>query len=68
MRRAAFGVAAMLSAVRPVSATVTEVHYVMGTYFRITAEGGDDTHVRRALGRCFSTAAASQSAFRIPRL
>lgn len=35
------------------AATVTEVHYVMGTYFRIIAEHGDEPAARAALRRCF---------------
>jgi thiamine biosynthesis lipoprotein len=47
----------LLAAVRPVkAATVTEVRYVMGTYFRMTAEGVDEQHTRAALQRCFTTA------------
>lgn len=63
MRRTALVLAAVFSAVRPAAAAVTEVHYVMGTYFRITAEGGDDAHVRRVLGRCFSAARESDARF-----
>jgi FAD:protein FMN transferase len=36
--------------------TVTEVHYVMGTYLRITAEDADAAAARAALRRCFATA------------
>jgi thiamine biosynthesis lipoprotein len=47
---------AVLGAARPVAAAaVTEVHYVMGTYFRITVEGEDEEHARAALQRCFTT-------------
>lgn len=40
----------------PVAATVTEVHYVMGTYFRITAEGVDQESARARVRQCFTTA------------
>jgi len=35
---------------------LVEVHYVMGTYFWITAEHTDDPPARAALRRCFATA------------
>jgi thiamine biosynthesis lipoprotein len=45
------------------AAAVTEVHYVMGTYFRITAEGQDEGDTRSALRRCFTTARAFDARF-----
>lgn len=57
MRRAALLLVAVLGAARPVAAAaVTEVHYVMGTYLRITAEGVDEASTRAALQGCFATA------------
>jgi len=54
-RIAALALLALLP--RAVSATpVTEVHYVMGTYFRITAAHDDAARARTALRRCFATA------------
>lgn len=35
------------------STLVTEVHYVMGTYFRITADASDVVRARRAMRECF---------------
>jgi thiamine biosynthesis lipoprotein len=52
-----------LCARQAVAATVTEVHYVMGTYFRATAEHADEVWVRRALGRCFAAARAADRRF-----
>lgn len=48
-------VAALGLAARPAAraATVAEVHYVMGAYFRITAEDVDPGHARRAMRACF---------------
>ena len=57
MRPAALLLVAVLGAARPVAAAaVTEVHYVMGTYLRITAEGVDEASTRAALQSCFATA------------
>lgn len=57
MIRGAFLFAVALLTPQPVvAATITEVHYVMGTYFRITAEPNDGAHARAALRRCFMTA------------
>lgn len=36
------------------AATITEVHYVMGTYLRVTADAADATTARAAMGRCFT--------------
>jgi len=36
--------------------TVTEVHYVMGTYFQATVEHLDPEQARRAMRTCFATA------------
>jgi len=38
------------------AATITEVHYVMGTYFRIAAEHRDPAQARRAMRECFGSA------------
>ena len=46
-----------------VSATVTEVHYVMGTYFRITAEQRDPGAARTAMRLCFTSARDLESRF-----
>ena len=51
----------LLLAVGPVhAAPITEVHYVMGTYFRITAEGEGS---RSAMRRCFSEARRLDAVF-----
>jgi thiamine biosynthesis lipoprotein len=48
---------AILLLPRALSATLaTEVHYVMGTYFRVTADHEDGEQVRRAMRACFRTA------------
>lgn len=46
---------AMLVA-QPATAAVTEIHYVMGTYLRITVDRADGGEVRAAMRRCFATA------------
>ena len=63
MKRAALLLVAWLGASHAAAAAVTEVHYVMGTYFRITVEGGDDEHVRAVLRGCFSAARESDARF-----
>jgi len=42
---------------------VTEVHYVMGTYFQITAEHADPAAARGALRRCFAATRAAEARF-----
>ena len=57
MRWLAIVMVGVLSAPSVVAAApLTEVHYVMGTYFRITAEHVDESEARVALRRCFATA------------
>lgn len=64
MTRAALLLSAGLATAQPVAAvTVTEVHYVMGTYFRITAEGVDEPGTRATLHGCFATARALDARF-----
>ena len=56
MRCAALALVATLAVVVPAAAeALTEVHYVMGTYFRITADAVDGEPTRAALRRCFAT-------------
>jgi thiamine biosynthesis lipoprotein len=45
------------------AATVTEVHYVMGTYFRITAQHDDVGHARASLRRCCAAARRADELF-----
>ena len=52
--------AVLLLVARPAGAAVTEVHYVMGTYFRITAEG-DPSHT--AMRGCFQDARRLEETF-----
>jgi thiamine biosynthesis lipoprotein len=54
MRRAALVALTLLARVAS-AGTVTEVHYVMGTYFRITAEHDDENGARAALRQCFAS-------------
>src|SRR5437867_2144864 len=42
------------SEIRNPKSEITEVHYVMGTYLRITAQHGDVTEARSAMRRCFA--------------
>jgi len=42
---------------------VTEVHYVMGTYFRITAEHTDAAYARTVLRRCFAATRDAEARF-----
>ncbi len=46
----------VLAASGAFAAPVTEIHYVMGTYFRITAEHPDGISTRAAVHRCFAAA------------
>ncbi len=51
-------------AARPLDAEqLTEVHYVMGTYFSITAEHGAPVSARAAMRQCFQRARALESHF-----
>ena len=43
--------------------TVTEIHYVMGTYFRVTAEDPDPARARAAMRACFAIARAVDQRF-----
>jgi thiamine biosynthesis lipoprotein len=52
--------AVLLLVARPVASAVTEVHYVMGTYFRITAEGDPS---RTAMRGCFQDARRLEETF-----
>jgi FAD:protein FMN transferase len=55
---------AVVGATQPVAAAVvTEVHYVMGTYLRVTADGRDAASTRAALRRCFATARVLDARF-----
>jgi len=36
--------------------TITEIHYVMGTYFQVTAEDSDEARARAAMRACFAIA------------
>lgn len=57
-------VAALCIAPYPLWAdSVTEVHYVMGTYFRITAEDPDPTRARAAMRECFAAARQDDQRF-----
>jgi thiamine biosynthesis lipoprotein len=56
MRIAGLLVLALLASHPAVAAPITEVHYVMGTYFQITAEHEDVVRARTAVRRCFVTA------------
>jgi thiamine biosynthesis lipoprotein len=47
--------AALLLAI-PAAAEVTEIHYVMGTYLRITVDDSDSPALRATMRRCFATA------------
>jgi len=38
------------------AASVTEIHYVMGTYFRVTVDDRDAAHARAAMRACFAIA------------
>jgi thiamine biosynthesis lipoprotein len=63
-RAAAWLVATVLTRALAVQALpVTEVHYVMGTYFRITAHHGDQSVARTAMRRCFTTARQLEARF-----
>jgi thiamine biosynthesis lipoprotein len=53
----------VLAAVRPATAAVTEVHYVMGTYFRITADDIEAESARAVMRRCFATAREFEARF-----
>jgi hypothetical protein len=58
--KAALVLGAVLLAPWPARGAVTEIHYVMGTYFRITAEDAD---ARPALRRCFTEARRLERVF-----
>jgi thiamine biosynthesis lipoprotein len=55
MRRVLW-VAVLLAMASPAAAMVTEIHYVMGTYFRISVDAPDDDAIRAAMRGCFATA------------
>jgi thiamine biosynthesis lipoprotein len=52
--------AVLLVLARPAASAVTEVHYVMGTYFRITADGDPS---RTAMRGCFQDARRLEETF-----
>lgn len=45
-----------LGVAMPAAAEVTEIHYVMGTYLRITVDDGDSDALRTTMRSCFATA------------
>jgi FAD:protein FMN transferase len=45
------------------TAPVTEVHYVMGTYFRVTAVAGDAARIRRSMRECFARTRSFEELF-----